>query len=78
MGGGERLRAHHQGQIGITGNADDPNGLAFTDAHGNLIDPAARPIKPTDPPPNPKRPYEHPTGERLYKRELFFADPPVP
>jgi hypothetical protein len=71
-------RAHHQGQLGITGNADDPNGLTFTDAHGNLIDPAARPIKPTGPPPNPKRPYEHPTGERLYKRELFFADPPVP
>ena len=71
-------RAHHKGQLGITGNADDPNGLTFTDGHGNVIDPAARPIKPTGPPPNPKRPYEHPIGERLYKRELFFADPPVP
>jgi len=71
-------RAHHKGHLGITGDADHPNGLTFTDGHGNVIDPAARPIKPTGPPPNPKRPYEHPIGERLHKRELFFADPPVP
>jgi len=71
-------RAHHKGQLGITGNADDPNGLTFTDTHGHVIDPAARPIKPTGPPPTPAKPYEHPIGERLYKRELLFADPPVP
>jgi hypothetical protein len=71
-------RAHHKGQLGITGNADDPHGLTFTDGRGNVIDPAARPIKPTGPPPTPKQPYEHPIGERLDKRELQFTDPPVP
>ena len=44
-------RLHHQGLLGITGNADDPDGLTFTDAHGRVIDPATRPIKPTGPPP---------------------------
>ena len=34
--------AHHRGQLGITGNADDPNGLTFTDARGRVIDPATR------------------------------------
>jgi hypothetical protein len=71
-------RAHHKGHFQITGNADQPDGLTFTDPHGQLIDPAARPIKPTGPPPAPARPYEHPIGERLYKRELIFRDPPVP
>jgi hypothetical protein len=71
-------RAHHKDQLGISGNADDPDGLTFTDTHGNPIDVAARPIKPTGPPPAPAKPYEHPIGERLYKRELLFADPPVP
>jgi hypothetical protein len=71
-------RAHHKGHLGITGHADLPDGLTFTDGHGNVIDPAARPIKPTGPPPDPVRPYDHPIGERLYKRELLFPDPPVP
>jgi hypothetical protein len=71
-------RAHHRGQLGITGNADQPDGLSFTDGHGNVIDPAARPIKPTGPPPTPTKPYDHPIGGRLYKRELLFADAPVP
>jgi hypothetical protein len=62
----------------ISGNADQPDGLTFTDPHGNVIDPSARPIKPTRPPPAPAKPYEHPIGERLHKRDLLFADPPVP
>ena len=45
-------RLHHQGRLGITGDADDPDGLTFTDAHGRVIDPATRPIKPTGPPPS--------------------------
>jgi HNH endonuclease len=71
-------RAHHKGEFEITGNADEPDGLTFTDGLGNVIDPAARPIKPTGPPPAPAKPYEHPIGGRLYKRELIFRDPPVP
>ena len=53
-------RLHHQGRLGITGDADEPDGLTFTDARGDVIDPAARPTVPTRPPPDPKVPYEHP------------------
>ena len=69
-------RFHHKGLLGISGNADDPNGLTFTDAKGRVIDPAAHPTKPTGPPPKPATPYEHPLGERLQKWAIWFPDPP--
>jgi prepilin-type processing-associated H-X9-DG protein len=70
-------RLHHQGELGITGNADDPDGLTFTDAAGNVIDPATRPCKPIGSPPGgPVRPYEHPLGERLQRWAILFPDPP--
>jgi hypothetical protein len=69
-------RLHHRGGLGITGNADDPNGLTFCDGHGRVIDPAARPTKPTRPPPKPHKPYEHPTGERLQHWAVVYPDPP--
>ena len=70
-------RLHHRGQLGISGDADQPDGLTFTDAHGNVIDPATRPIKPTGPPPRvPTKPYEHPLGERLQRWAILFPDPP--
>lgn len=72
-------RLHHRGQLGITGNADHPNGLTFTDAHGRIIDPAAHPTKPTGPPPwSPDQPYRHPTGEQLDHWSICFPDPPPP
>ena len=71
-------RLHHHGQLGITGNADDPDGLTFTDRHGRVIDPAAHPILPTGPPPAPAKPYEHPIGERLQRWAVVFPDPPPP
>jgi hypothetical protein len=70
-------RLHHKGLLGITGNADEPNGLTFTDAHGGVVDPASRPRKPTGPPPHPVKPYRHPLGERLHTRDLFFPEPPA-
>ena len=71
-------RLHHHGRLGISGNAEDPNGLVFTDAHGRVIDPAAHPTKPTGPPPGPAKPYEHPTGERLQRWAVMYPDPPPP
>jgi hypothetical protein len=69
-------RLHHQGELGITGNADDPDGLTFTDAAGKVIDPATRPCKPTGPPPGgPDKPYEHPLGERLQRRAILYPRP---
>ena len=69
-------RAHHRGELGITGNADQPDGLTFNDRHGRIIDPAAHPAKPTGPPPQPARPYDHPLGERLDHWAVIFPDPP--
>jgi hypothetical protein len=71
-------RLHHRGHLGIAGNADQPDGLTFTDRRGRIIDPSTHPTKPTGPPPDPGKPYEHPIGERLYRKWLTFADPPVP
>ena len=71
-------RLHHRGQLGIIGNADDPDGLVFTDADGRVIDPAAHPTKPTGPPPSPAHPYQHPLGERLQHWALLYPDPPRP
>ena len=71
-------RLHHLGLLGISGNADDPDGLVFTDPAGRVIDPAARPAIPTGPPPAPAKPYEHPLGERLQRWAVVFPDPPDP
>jgi hypothetical protein len=69
---GHHHRMHHQGLLGITGNADLPDGVIFTNAHGLVIRPAERP-----PPPAPTtmpttRPYQGPTGERLHQDCISF------
>jgi len=69
-------RAHHRGELGISGNAGDPDGLTFTDSHGHVIDPASRPRPPTGPLPRPAEPYVHPLGERLDHWAVVFPDPP--
>ncbi len=71
-------RLHHRGLLGISGNADDPDGLVFTDRHGRIIDAAAHPTPPTGPPPAPAAPYEHPLGERLQRWAIMYPDPPEP
>ena len=53
-------RLHHLGQLGISGNADEPDGLTFTDAKGAVVDPASRPIPPTGRPPGPAKPLRAP------------------
>ena len=58
-------RMHHQGRLGITGDADHEHGLAFTDWKGRAIAPNGQPIVPTGPPPQPEVPYQHPCGERI-------------
>jgi hypothetical protein len=70
-------RLHHRGRLGITGNADHPDGLTFTDPHGQPLHPGPRPHPPTGPPTPPARRYRHPTGERLHSRWVYF-NPPRP
>jgi hypothetical protein len=70
-------RLHHQGRLGITGNADHPHGLVFTDARGDPIRPSgASPRPPDRPPPPPDGVWRHPVGERLHTRWLHFTPPP--
>lgn len=64
--------AIHNGRLTISGDADDPHGLAFTDRHGNPIDyRTPTPPRPSRPPPQPNRPYIHPLGERLDHRDVW-------
>ncbi len=70
-------RLHHQGRLGITGNADLTDGVEFTDRYGNVItETVARPWPPGAPPPPIEGTYEHPLGERLDFRWLYFNDDP--
>ncbi len=39
-------RMHHQGRLGITGNADEPTGLVFTDEAGRQLEPCGAPKPP--------------------------------
>jgi len=72
-------RLHHGGRLAISGNADVPDGVVFTDRAGRPIRPSgAQPIPPAGPPPPPTSVYQHPTGERLDTRWLALKGPPVP
>ena len=70
-------RLHHQGRLGIAGNADSDDGVEFTDAAGRvIIESGARPEPPGAPPPSIRGTWEHPVGERLDSRWLHFNDDP--
>jgi hypothetical protein len=71
-------RLHHQGCLGISGNADDRHGLVFTDIFGHVMHPAAVARPPTGPPPQPTGRYQHPVGERLQMRWVSFNPPSPP
>lgn len=69
-------RQHHRGRLGITGNADLADSLTFTNARGQPIRASgAAPNPPNGPPPQPEGVYEHPLGERLDTRWLYFNPP---
>jgi hypothetical protein len=70
-------RMHHRGELGIAGNADTPDGVQFTNRHGRpLGTTGAKPEPPGAPPPAPAGAYQHPLGERLDSRWLYFNPPP--
>ena len=61
-------RAHHRGDITITGPADD---LKVTDSDGQALSPGSLARPPTEPPPDVP-PYPGPTGERA---DWWWYDP---
>ncbi|QYG93944.1 DUF222 domain-containing protein [Iamia sp. SCSIO 61187] len=69
---GRHHRMHHMGLLGITGNADLPDGVVFTDRHGRRIRPAGHPTRPTPEAMPVVDPYDGPTGERLQKKWVSF------
>ena len=72
-------RMHHKHRLGITGDADHPDTLVFTDARGRpLRASGARPVPPGGPPTPIRGRYEHPLGERLDARWVTFVEPSTP
>jgi hypothetical protein len=60
--------------LGISGDADDPDGLVFTDARGRPLAPAGKPTPPSELVPTGN--WVHPSGERLDGRWVHFSPPP--
>jgi hypothetical protein len=67
-------RMHHQGLLGIAGDADTPDGIVVTTATGTVLRPVGAPTPPTQLPAVP--PYDGPTGERLHRDCITFARHP--
>jgi len=70
-----------QGKLGITGDADDPEGLVFTDGQGRRLASSGRPILPEEPLVDlaarlnlPTDGWVHATGERLDPRNVRFDE----
>jgi hypothetical protein len=75
-------RLHHLGHLGIQGNADDPDGVVFTDHRGYRLDGCGRPVPPRRPVEAvaadlgiPAGAWSHPTGERLDPDAVSFQEP---
>ena len=75
-------RLHHLGTLGIEGNADDPDGIHFTDERGRPLDSTGRPVPPghrfdgTAPKLGiPAGAWTHPTGERLVPWWVHLNEP---
>jgi hypothetical protein len=65
-------RQLHLGHFRMTGDADRPGGLVFTDRFGRTIPTAPRSTPPTEPPPTGA--WDHPTGEAMDTACVWFAD----
>ena len=66
-------RLHHRGGLGIEGNADDPDGVVFTDHRGRRLASCGRPM-PSDRPLQGGN-WSHPTGEHLDPYYVYFNQP---
>jgi hypothetical protein len=75
-------RLHHRGLLGITGtDADNRDGITFTDRRGRTITGVGPPTPPTGPPHSwqPDTPtYQHPDGGHLNPRWLTLNTQPPP
>ena len=73
---GMHHRAHHDGNLSVSGHADRPDGLVFRNRHGvRITGPAPR--QPDRPPP-PGEPCPGPLGERFESRWWILPERPPP
>jgi hypothetical protein len=75
-------RLHHLGHLGISGDADDPGGVVFTDHRGRVLDTCGRPVAPRQPVEAAARTlgiatgtWSHPSGEHLDLEAVYFNEP---
>ena len=72
----------HRGELTITGNADDPTTVLFTNALGRVMAPTLPPTPPAAEHPTQSQTatadtrYRHPPGERIQARWVSFTPPP--
>ncbi|MDQ4068890.1 MAG: HNH endonuclease [Actinomycetota bacterium] len=78
-------RLHHLGRLGIRGNADEPDGVLFTDERGRRLAASGRPVTPNEPVEAaarrlglPAGAWSHPTGEHLDPTWVYFNEEKVP
>ncbi|MGI8699961.1 MAG: HNH endonuclease signature motif containing protein [Nocardioidaceae bacterium] len=71
--------AHHRGEFDISGNADEPETVRIAGRDGSMIDPVGRPAPPGGSLPQPPQghSYQHPAGEAIQTRWLYFPPPPT-
>jgi len=74
-------RLHHLGRLGIRGNADDPDGMVFTDERGWRLESNGRPVAPRRPLREaaarlgiPAGAWSHPVGEHLDPFSVYFDE----
>ena len=74
-------RLHHLGRLGIQGDADDPDGVVFTDERGRRLGSSGRPEPPGQAIEVAARrlgvapgAWSHPTGERLDPSAVYFDE----
>ena len=74
-------RLHHLGRLGISGNADEPDGMTFTDERGRTLASTGRPVPPGRPVELaagglgiPSDAWSHPTGERFDPYWVHFNE----
>jgi hypothetical protein len=72
---GHHHRLHHQGLLGIAGDADEPDGVVFTTATGQILEPSGTPTPPTHL--RTVTPYDGPTGETLHRHHVHFTREPA-
>jgi hypothetical protein len=59
--------------LGIEGNADEPDGVIFTDDRGRRLESCGKPTPPGDSPPQPGN-WVAPSGERLDPWAIYFNE----